>query len=250
MTSWTRSLVWLLIPLINGGFFMLFWQSAFTANRGVLPGWDVTTMLVYYLLLIIFQALIISHIEEKIETDIRQGDIVQYLLKPYPLYLAYFMAELPYRIIQGGFALLIYFGIAFFYPALWLQSLDWWRGILVLFIILLALILSQTFKVILGLIAFWTKDNKGISDTVTVAIIFFTGMNIPIVFMPTWLQQIAFSLPFPYLIYFPIIGMQGKLSLEECMHVITIQLAWLIVFSFLYKILLKQGLRKFTAVGQ
>lgn len=250
MTSWTRSLVWLLIPLINGGFFMLFWHAAFTSNRYVLPGWDSTTTMVYYLLLIIFSALINAHIEEKIELDIRQGDIVQYLLKPYPYFLAMFFSELPYRIIQGGFALLLYLSIAFFYPALWLQPLDVLRGILVFLIIVIAMILSQTFKVVLGLIAFWTKDNKGIADTVTVLIIFFTGMNLPIVFMPLWLQQIAFSLPFPYLIYFPIIGMQGKLSAAECLNVIGIQLAWLILFVALYKILLKQGLRKFTAVGQ
>ena len=250
MTSWTRSLVWLLIPLINGGFFMLFWHAAFTKNKYVLPGWDATNTMVYYLLLIIFSALINSHIEEKIELDIRQGDIVQYLLKPYPYYLAMFITELPYRIIQGGLALLIYIGIASFYPALWLHSLDIVRGILVFFIIIIAMILSQTFKVILGLIAFWTKDNKGISDTVTVLIIFFTGMNIPIVFMPHWLQQIAFSLPFSYLIYFPIIGMQGKLTVSESLHVIGIQLAWLTLFVIMYKILLQQGLKKFTAVGQ
>ncbi len=250
MTSWTRSLVWLLIPLINGGFFMLFWFAAYRHNNAVLPEWDVHSIMTYYLLLIIFQALLNSHIEEKVESDIRHGNLVQYLIKPFPYYAMMYLLELPYRIIQGGFGFLFYIVAAFLYPPIRLPLLSAEKMIMAFIIVIFASFLFQTYKMVTALISFWTKDNKGLQDTSVVAILFFSGTNLPLAFMPAWLQNIANHLPFAYFIYYPIISFQGKLSTHELWNVIIIQIGWLVFFVLIYKILLYNGLKKFTAVGQ
>lgn len=250
ITGWSRSIVWLMIPFINGGFFMLFWHAAYQTNKNVLPGWDIDSIMTYYLLLIIVATFLHSHIEEKLEIDIRQGHIAQYLLKPYHFYTAMFLHEFPYRLVQGGYALLFYIVFAFFFPQIRLHFVNIESVLLVICIVILGLFLAHTYKMILGILTFWTKDNKGIQDTSQVLILFFAGYNLPLIFLPTPLATIAFHLPFAYFIYFPIVSLQGKLTTGELLSVILVQSMWLVIFVLSYKVILKRGLKKFTAVGQ
>ncbi len=250
MTSWTRSIVWLLIPLINACFFMFFWYSAYRTNANVLPGWGINDIFVYYFLIIIFAAFVHSHVEDVLEVQIRQGDIAQHLLKPLPLYTAMYLYELPYRVIQGVYGLLIYVVAVLFAPSLRLPSMAFPIVILIVVSIIFSSLMFQTYKMILGLLAFWTKDNKGIQDTSQVLILFFSGFNMPLLFLPKVIQDIAYHLPFAYAMYFPIVGVQGKLSVGQLTQVIAMQALWLFGFVICYKWLLKKGLKKFSAVGQ
>lgn len=250
ITEWSRSIVWLLIPLINGSFFMLFWSSALQTNKNVLPGWDANSIMTYYILLIILGAAVQSHIEEKIDVDIRQGNIINYLLKPFPFYWAMFLNELPYRLLQGGYAFLVYLVLAILSPVFRIYYPDFLTALLAILIVICAHFLMHTYKMILGMVTFWTTDNKGIVDTSTVVILFFAGFNLPLAFLPPFLMHVAYALPFSYFIYFPIISLQGKLAVPELTTILLTQLIWLGIFVVIYKIMLRYGLRKFTAVGQ
>jgi ABC-2 type transport system permease protein len=72
----------------------------------------------------------------------------------------------------------------------------------------------------------------------------------PLAFLPDWLERIASMLPFAYMIYFPVIAFEGKLTLIELLQILGVQCVWIGVFFFVYKALWRAGLKKYTAVGQ
>lgn len=250
LTARTRALVWFFIPVINGGFFLLFWHGAFQANNQLLNGWDGNSIMTYYLLLVIVSTLLISHTEILVQSDIVQGGVVKYLTKPFPYYWFMFFNELPFRLLQGGYAILAYSVVAFLFPSVRISFGDITTALLTIAIFVCAFFMTHTYKMILGIVAFWTKDTRGIIETSEVIIILLAGFNVPLPLLPGILADIAAVLPFSYFVYFPVVSLQGKLSLIEMTHVLCIQLAWLIFFIFIYKTMLRKGLQKFTAVGQ
>lgn len=250
LTDRMRSLVWLLLPLINGGFFMLFWYGAFQGGQHSISGWDQNTIITYYLLLIIAGSLLLSHIEILMDTEIRQGNVVKYFLKPFPYYWFMFFIEVPYRLIQGTYAILFYAMVAVFFPAIRVPVPDSIAALLIISIFTAAFFLTFSYKMLLGLITFWTKDNKGIHDTSDVLVLFFAGFSLPLTLLPGPLSDIALQLPFAYFIYYPIVSLQGQITQWELVRILGMQLFWLAVFHIAYSVTLRRGLKKFTAVGQ
>lgn len=229
---------------------MLFWHSAFQGNNQLIAGWDAGSILTYYLLIIIAGGLLISHIEDLLDREVRQGTIVKYLLKPSPLYSQLLLIELPYRCMQGSFAVLFYLVTAYFFPLVRIHIADILSAFIIFLILVCAFFLTHTYKMMLGMVTFWTKDNKGIIETSQVLVLLFAGFNLPLTFLPGVLSDIALSLPFAYFAYYPVISLQGKLPFDGMIHVLQMEILWLGIFFIVYKILLQFGLKKFTAVGQ
>jgi ABC-2 type transport system permease protein len=250
LTDRSRSFVWLLLPIINAGLFLIFWHAAFQTNNRVLTGWDSTSIIQYYLLMIISGALLVSHIEDLIQKDIQQGELVKYLLKPFPYYTFLLFQEIPYRILQGFYAISAYLIVLFFFPIIQIHVANLGTMVLLMAMFICSFFLIHTYKTLLGMITFWTKDVRGFKDTSEVVFILFTGFSVPLDVLPGFLQQLVPFLPFSYFIYYPILGVLGKLSFEQLLGVFGIQLFLLGAFVACYKIMLAAGLKKFTAVGQ
>src|SRR5258708_1613518 len=167
----STSFVWFILPLINGGFFLVFWQGAFRSNKHLLSGWDGNSLITYYLLILIAATLLISHVEEPMERDIAQGSIIKYLLRPFSYYWFMLIGELPNRLLQGSYAIMTYTLIAFAFPSVRIHVPDIFTFLLLIGIFACAFFLIHTYKMILGMIGFWTKDTKGFTETSEVIMI-------------------------------------------------------------------------------
>jgi ABC-2 type transport system permease protein len=82
------------------------------------------------------------------------------------------------------------------------------------------------------------------------AITIFSGMILPLEQYPFLLKHIAFSLPFSYMMYYPVMGILGKLDEGTLLRVIFQQIVWTIALYSFYRWLWKKGSLKFTGVGQ
>jgi ABC-2 type transport system permease protein len=228
---------------------MIFWFAALQ-GKSTIGGWDLNSFITYYLLLIVVGSLVVSHVEDPVDRDIRQGDVAKYFVKPFPYYLFMLFMELPYRLLQGFYGVVMFTFIVFIFPAFRIPLPDIQTSIVLVVIIICAFLMTHTYKMLIGLITFWTKDVRGFTETSDVLILLLAGYNLPLALLPDVMAQIAYALPFAYFMYFPVIALQGKLSFPELLNVLLIQLVWLSVFAFAYRIMLKNGLKKFTAVGQ
>lgn len=245
----SKSFVWFLVTLINPFVLFIYWQGVFKSNE--IKGWSLTSVSTYFFLIIVAGVLLMSHIDEAVsEEDIAEGRLVIYIIRPFSYFWYNFIRELPYRILQGSFAvlsILIFFLLFgnFFRASLIPESL-----FLTILVFFLAYLLSYTFKIVLGLSAFWLIDIRGFFSFIEIILLILAGYLLPLEMMPVWLRRFADFTPFPYMIYYPIMIFQGNLTLLAILKVLFIQIVWIGAFALLYKILWYKGLKKFTGMGQ
>jgi len=245
-----RSLVWFLIPLMNNLTVILFWSGAIK-NTNSNASWNMSTIATYYFLLTIMGAMLNSHIEEDVAVfDIQQGDLVRYLTRPFPYYWIKFIEEIPYRILQGSYGILLVIAFSFFYKNYITISNNPIILLLSSLIMILAFFLTFTLKMNLGLSAFWFTDSRGFFELITIVLIIFSGGIMPLYLLPHGMQTISSILPFAYTAYFPILSLQGVFSYAQLIRIIGIQCLWLAVFLIINRIMWKQGIKQFTSFGQ
>lgn len=246
-----RSFIWFVVTFINPLVMILFWRGALTGNKAIIPGWTLTTLTSYYFLVAIAGAFLISHIEEDIsEYDIQKGELVRYLVKPFPYYWIKMFEEMPYRLLQGIYGIITLTIFYIFFAKFITITTDPTSLVLATVIAILGFFISNTFKEILGLLAFWIVEVWGIFDVAEVLQVVFAGFIMPIALLPSAVKIIANALPFAYMIYYPVVAFIGRLTVRESLTVISIQFMWLIILNLLYNRVWSSGIKKFTAIGQ
>lgn len=243
------SIVWLLVMLINPLILLVYWRSALENNS--IAGWSLSSISSYYFLLFTVSAFLMSHIEENVsEDDIANGQLVKYLVKPYSYFLFNIIRELPYRLLQGFFAIIISLIFILIFGRFFQITTDPRILFLTVLVFILAYILSYSYKIAIGLLAFWLTDANGLFQFMEIITLIFAGYVIPISLMPELLLKIVYASPFPYIIYYPVIILQGNLSTVDIIFVICKQIAWIFLMVLLYKLLWKKGIKVFTGMGQ
>lgn len=245
-----RILVWFLMSLLNPLLLLLFWGGLTSGNKPIVAGWDISIISSYYLLVTLFDSMILCHIEEDVaREDVQMGNLATYLLKPISYYWKKFSEEFPYRIVQGSYALLLIFCMMFL-----IKHFAFTHSILILFLgvisVCVGLFLSFTFKMVLGLFSIWLIEVQGIYQFYDILTFVFGGYIIPLFLLPKQMVLIAYFLPFSYVVYMPVSIFQGRFSVTESIFAILGQIAWLSLFIVLYKYTWKKGLKKFTGVGR
>ncbi|MCX6731278.1 MAG: ABC-2 family transporter protein [Candidatus Roizmanbacteria bacterium] len=237
-----RSLLWLMLPMINNMTLILFWTGA---------GMGSSALSTYYILMTIGGLLTTSHVEYEVsEIDIKQGQLVNYLTKPISYYWMNLLNEIPYRVLQMIYATTIIGFFLLFFPRALSITLNMLYFPLVILIFTLGYLLSFTFKMSLSYLAFWFKDIHGLMELVTIVIIIMSGGIMPLPWYPQTLQTISNILPFAYSGYYPVVSLQGVLSLNQMITVITVQGIWLSILLLIHNALWSRGVKEFTAVGQ
>ncbi len=244
-----RSFVWFFVILIDVSVYMLYWRGVLTAPSG--SGiWTLPQAISYYLLLLVAGSFLQVHIEEEVAfEDIQYGRLSQYLLRPFSYLKFKFFQELPWRMIQGGFGVITLVGVSVF-----VRKLDLIHDVrvlpIVVAIIVSAYLLCFIYKMIIGIIAFWTIDFSGLQNIQVIVFILFSGILLPLHLLPETIRGFALIQPLAYVMYYPVMAVQGGLAPTELWRVLAVQWMWLGLLYGTYKFLWSRGIKQFTAVGQ
>lgn len=246
-----RSFVWFLMAFIPPFALYIYWRGALLSSGGTIAGWNLSSISTYYFMVAIASSFLMAHIEVDVAgPDIQRGELAKYLMKPFSYYFFKLFLEIPYRILQGSYGVLVLFFFALFFPKLVVITGDIETLIFSVIILVLAFLLSFTFKMVVGLTAFWLTDIGGFNQLVEAFILLFGGFLLPLSLLPSVFSQIAYILPFSYMIYFPIIALQGGQTVVQLIQIIAMQIFWLLVIGRLYSLLWRMGIKKFTGIGQ
>lgn len=239
-----QTFVWLLLSCVNPFLMILFWKGASVSSS------TFSLILSYYFFLIVGGSMIMSHSEESVAIqDIQEGRLSNYLLKPFHYFTFIWLGELPYRFLQGFFGIIV---VSLFVLLLHIHvSIDMnpLHLLLTMLITLSAIAISQVFKMCLGFITFWTTDAYGVFQLAEMLAFVFAGYIVPLSFYPHIMAVIAYTLPFAYMIYFPVAAFSGFFTTVQLIFIILAQVGWIIIFSLLYRVLWRNGIKQFTGVG-
>lgn len=243
-----EAFVWFLLSLLNTISVLIVWMSGIRFGVVVGEGISIPWIQQYYLGVLVVFALLVSHISREIsEQDIKQGGITMYLLRPCSYYLLKAMHELSWRLAEGGMALLTV--TVLFVVVGDVGAFDPVRVGLTLVLCVLGYLISFTLKMTMGLLAFWFTETWGLYELVHALELLFGGVIMPLSFFPQSLQVIQVVLPFAATIYFPVQALLGRVSAEEMIYLIGIQVMWLVILGVCYHILWTRGLKAYAGVS-
>lgn len=246
-----RAFIYFLMILLNPLILILFWNGAISEDTNIASQWSKNEMITYYLLMTLAMSFLIVHIEEDVAfKDIKEGVLVKYLLRPFSYLISKFVEELPWRIAEGLFGVLVFFVVVLFFSISFSFVDSIGEILLTVLIVISALCISFIYKMILGLLANWTTDFWGVMSIQEVVFLIFGGMVMPLSMYPELLAKISYGLPFSYIAYFPVIAIQGNFTIYELLRIVLFQMFWIAALYKFYQFLWQKSLRIFTGVGQ
>ncbi len=100
-----------------------------------------------------------------------------------------------------------------------------------------------------SLLTFSFVNISGFFYTIEMIIEFFSGLIIPLAFLPKSIFTINSCTPFPYLLSFPLNILLGNIEQKTVIHGIFMQILWIVIFLLLYRVMWKKGLNHYEGTG-
>ncbi len=104
-------------------------------------------------------------------------------------------------------------------------------------------------RFLLGLSAFWLLDDRGTSALGLFLALFLSGLVVPIVFFPAWLETAARILPFASMVQVPAEIFLGKHQGAAAVPAVAVQLAWAVALAAAGRLLLARAVRRVVVHG-
>ncbi|HXU75328.1 MAG TPA: ABC-2 family transporter protein [Methylomirabilota bacterium] len=238
-----------LIPLVA---ILYVWRAIYEGKpAGASVGsYSLAEMVSYYLLVTVVDALTaVNEDDWQIASDIKDGNISQFLLKPID-YLAYrlalfFSGRLTYLAVATvPLALFILYLRHYFVLPPNPAAFGWF-----LVSTVLTAMLQFFISYSLAMLAFWVLEVSTFIFIVFAFEYIASGHMFPLDILPPAVERILYFSPFPYQLYFPVSVYMGKSTGTDLVRGLLIQAAWVVATYFLARFAWARGIKKYGAVG-
>ena len=112
-----------------------------------------------------------------------------------------------------------------------------------------AWLLNFVTQLAIGCLAFWLTKASALYDLWLGAYIVLAGYLVPTSLFPAGLAELARVLPFHAALGFPVELLVGRLSLDQALAGLGLQLAWSLTMAALAALLWRRGVRAYGAFG-
>lgn len=184
----------------------------------------------------------------EIADRVKSGEIAVDLARPVDLYFSWWARDigralftLPARGLPPFLIGALLMGVAL--PS---SPLSYLLGVVSL---LLAVSISFTLRFLLNLAAFWVIDIRGLIGVSVVITSFFCGLYVPVHVFPDWLRTLAYALPFPAMLQYPIDVLSGRAEGLAAVQTVGVQLGWLVLLVLLSRVVLYRASRRLVVQG-
>lgn len=239
-------IIWIQGLVVEPIIYMAVWTQV-AGDSGSVGGYAAPDFAAYYLVWMVVRHFTVATNPNTIERRVRRGEFSPMLLLPvHPIHMdiadsiAYKIVALPALLVALVVLALV------FPPAFALQS---WSIPVFVLSLALAFPIRFLFGWVLGLIAFWTTWARSFYGVFVVAEVFLTGRLAPLSLLPGWALALASILPFRWMMSFPVEVLLGKLSLEQVVLGLGVQVIVLAVLLTLLLAIWPAAVERYTAAG-
>ena len=227
--------------------YLVVWTTIARQQGGAIGGYTVGGLTAYYIVWTLVRQMNIGRTPYDWEHTLQDGWFASHLMWPVSVLhhdLSYF----------GGWK---FVQILFWLPVAAILTLIFrpnihptgWQVAAFFVAIWAAYFIRQMILTFMGLISFWTTRVTAIFDLVFALELILSGRLVPMTFMPAWVQQLAFWMPFQWTFYFPIQALVGNLAPAGLLSGLGMQLLWAVAGWLAVKAFWNLSVRRFTAVG-
>lgn len=228
------------------------WETIFSDPNKNVFGYDKQAIMTYVFGLMIVRSLVLSARAIDVSSDVSEGNLSNYLLKPVSYFKYWLTRDLSSKLLNLVFAI-VEFSVLFLLlkPDFYFQTNP---ILLILFIvsILVAALIYFTILFIVSSVPFWAPELGWASQFLVAVVIieFLSGALFPIDVLPTMLRNFVMMTPFPYMIYFPIQVYLGNFSSAMLFQHFVVSGVWLMILWVLMKHVWNKGLKVYQAIGR
>jgi ABC-2 type transport system permease protein len=183
-----------------------------------------------------------------VRAQINSGSIVYELTRPVDLYMLWYsrsVANLSAPVVLRCLPIVavaaVFFGLQA--PA----SID--AGLACAAAMLCGLLLSAAFQTLLTISLLWTISGDGIARVALVGMWIFSGIVLPLLLFPNWIQPVLNVLPFRGILDLPFRLYTGNIPVTEAASVFAHQLIWTVVLIVIGRAILACGTRRLVIQG-
>jgi len=234
------------------GFIFIMVYVAFYTHSGAAQPMTLKEVVAYIWLQQMFLAFImIWSSDGELFQMIIGGNIAYELCRPWRLYPIWYAKLLAARLSSAALRCLPIAFVVFFLPEPYRFSPPASPAALLLFAASLfaGLLLVVAISMFIYISVFWTMSPVGSLIVATVTGEFFAGVILPVPFMPEWLQEIVYLLPFRWTADFPFRVYTGHIGAQDALAGIVIQMIWLAALVSAGQWLMGRALRRVVVQG-
>lgn len=237
-------------PFILIGLAFIVWKYIFLIKGGGAAGFEIggftfEEMVVYYVIVFLFDLCIPFGIFLTISSMIKEGDVTLYLSKPVSFpgsLLAKSIGDLFIKFIAFIILILIIIGISIGFPGL--------SRFILFLVYAVALFLFYVLEaIIVGGFAFWLTEVWGINAAVKQIEWVLGGKALPLSLFPAWFTNFAAFTPFMYLEYTLARIFIGNVAVAEGLRALGIFCVWILILSTILAFVYRRGFKKMETLG-
>lgn len=179
---------------------------------------------------------------------IYSGAIGSDLLKPVPYFFYWMGRDLGRSLLnllgRGVLFMLLY---SLVYPVTVPSRPEQWFWLALS--LLLAWLVSFSWRYLINLAAFWTPDARGILRIAFTFSQFLSGFIMPLRLLPDWFNTLTHYTPFPSMVNTSVEVYLGTLQGEALWNAVWLQLVWFVVLAGLAQWIYRAGIRRLVIQG-
>ncbi|HHW09796.1 MAG TPA: hypothetical protein GXX29_07475 [Firmicutes bacterium] len=240
--------IWALVDGCGSMVMALIWLSVFR-DRGEIGGYSLNQMITYYLVASAVSLLTTPHMEYNIIWEIRQGLLSGYLTRPADRYTMHIVSETVWQVMKFLMFLPSYLVVCWFLRRYIIITLTPLNLLFFCSAVLLAYLINCGMKMLLGSVAFWVTETRGLFQVLECLWGLLSGEILPLSLLPIWLTVIGGFLPFKYVVWFPTELFLDRVPVQEAVLGLGLQVCWAVVLLVVSRLVWMRGLAVYEGVG-
>lgn len=231
------------VPVVS----LLVWLTV--GEQGVSLPYNRGQFVTYFLLSSIVSMLTGAWLAPYVAEQIRLGGLSPYLLRPAPYILHDIGNNIGEKIIKLPLLLPLVGLVALAFRDDLRPPADPRAWLLFALAVPLAAVLAFLLDFVIGSLAFWMHDVRGLVRVRDLVATLLAGQFVPLALFPPALKGFVDVQPFRYTLSFPLEIVTGRLSATQIQQGFAWQIAYCLVFYACYRLIWHYGLRSYGATG-
>lgn len=203
----------------------------------------------YYLMLAIVRVLTTTWHSEYLATEIRNGRLNRWLIRPGSYLLSILANNFAEKVIKIIVVTVLLLPAAIYWREYFVLPADFSQWMLFLLALVLAAVIQFSLTTAIGSLGFWMDDNTGIARGRHVVGMVLTGELVPLALFPGWAMSFLDWQPFRFMLSYPLEILLGTLSVQQIAYGFAMQILWTTFFVWLCWFTWRRGLRSYSAIG-
>ncbi|MEM9412283.1 MAG: ABC-2 family transporter protein [Planctomycetota bacterium] len=232
----------------------LWWAIYDSVQNKDIAGYGYGDMIAYYLMVIISRAFSsMPGLTSGIANQVRSGEVKKFLIQPVDMMGCLLMQRIAHKLVYYLIAFLP-FALVFYMCGHFFEQ--GWPNVEVLTVffasLLLSFLLGFYLEACIGLISFWFLEVTSLTFIYMLLNFLLSGHMFPLELLPNEPYDIRLAveiLPFKYLAYFPAAVFLGHVEGKAMYVGLVIELAWVLFFIVLSRVLWWRGVQRYSGFG-